>query len=291
MSTLPAVSVISPAFNVERTVGDTVRSLLSQDYPADRLQIIVVDNASTDNTATILAPCAHRITVIREPRRGRAQARNAGLRIARNPVVAFIDADCTAAPDWLSHLVPRLEDPSVGVAGGKILAARPCNAIEEFGEWLHDHARSIETFKPPYAITPNWASRREVLEQLGGFDEQLRRTEDADLSYRMLEAGYRIVYEERAVVYQRNKSTRRALFCEGFDDAFDSVPAIARHAAFLRRYGHRGFQFHRFRKVAANLARILTGRADQRLGLETLFEAGKCAGKICGSIRYGRLEL
>lgn len=286
----PAVSVVVPAFNAARTVEDTVRSLLAQNYSGER-EIIVVDNASTDRTAAILARYSDRIRVIREMRRGRSPARNAGLHIARYPVIAFIDADCTAAPDWLSHLVPRLDDRTVGVAGGRIVAARPCNPVEEFGEWLHDHARSIETFNPPYAITPNWASLRSVLREAGDFDENLRRAEDCDLSYRILQAGYRIVYEERALVFQRNRPNRRALFGEGFDDGFHSVPAIAKHAAFLGGFGHRSIQFHRYRKVIGNLGRMLTGRADQRTRLETVFEAGKCAGKICGSVRFGRLEL
>ena len=284
------VSIVVPAFNAERTIEDAVRSLLALRY-AGEVEIIVVDNGSVDATASILMRYQNRIRVVGEKRRGRSAARNAGLRAANHPAVAFIDADCQAAPEWLSNLIPRLAEPGVGIAGGRILASRPCNAVEEFGEWLHDHARAIEVCRPPYATTANWASPRTVLLDMGGFDETLRRCEDCDLSYRILQAGYRIVYEDRAVVSHRNHPTRYALFREGFDNGFHSVPAIAKHAAFLSQYGHSGVQFHRYRKLAANLGRMLSARGNERLGFETVFEAGKCTGKICGSLRFGRLEL
>jgi len=287
----PAVSVIVPAHNAEHTVAETVCSLLALDYPKECLEIVVVDNASTDGTAAVLARYADRIRVVRETRRGRSQARNAGLRATRFPVVAFIDADCTAAPDWLAYIVPRLEDPSVGVAGGKILGKRPCNAVEEFGEWVHDHARSINTLRPPYAVTPNWASRRRVLMEVGAFDEKLWRGGDCDLSYRILQAGYKLVYEDRALVFHRNHSNLRGLFREGFDHGFHSVPLIRKHRAFLRDFGHRPIRLKRYKKLAANVAKTLSGEADARTRLETIFEAGKRAGKICGSIRFGWIDL
>jgi glycosyltransferase involved in cell wall biosynthesis len=291
MSANRLVSVVVPVYNGERTIAATVRSLLALDYPAECLELIVVDNGSSDGTAEILARFSDRIRVIHQPRRGRSQARNAGTAAARHSAIAFIDADCTASPGWLRHLVPRLEDPGVGIVGGKIVTARPCNAIEEFGERLHDHRQSIETYVPPYAMTGNWASPRGLLLEIGGFDEKIRRGEDCDLSYRMLQAGYRIVYEDSAVVSLRSRSTLGALFREGFQHGFYSVPLLAKHDAFVRGYCYASEPLHRYKQLARKMALTLRGKADEATCLATVFETGKRAGKICGSVRFGRLEL
>jgi mycofactocin glycosyltransferase len=291
MSECPTVSVVVPAFNAERTLGETIRSLLAQSYPRDSLELIVVNNASTDSTAQILDQYAGHIRPVYEAKRGRSSARNAGLRAARNEIVAFIDSDCIADSDWLRQLVPALEDREVGVVGGRILAARPCNAVEEFGEWLHDHSRSIQIFRPAYAITPNWGSRRQLLEQVSGFDEALPRGEDCDLSYRIQQAGLRIVYEDKAIVHQRNRANLRALFGEGFDDGMYSVKVQRKHAWYLRGFGHRSINFNNYSTLAKCLARLLKGSADARARFEAVFTAGKIAGKLCGSARYGWVEL
>ena len=103
----------------------------------------------------------------------------------------------------------------MGIAGGTIRAVPPAGDVERFGEVIHDHRRAIEVFEPPYAITMNWASRRSVLEELGGFDERFRRCEDVDLSYRMIQAGYRLAFAPAAVIYHHNEENLAGLFREG----------------------------------------------------------------------------
>ncbi len=291
MSRTPSVSVVVPAYNAGRTVAKTVSSLLALDYPRELLELIFVDNSSTDTTGEILQQHSDRIRIVSEPRRGRSRARNAGLRAARHAIVAFIDADCAADPQWLRQIVAPLEDPKVGIAGGRILAARPCNPVEEFGEWLHDHERSICQYQPPYAITPNWASRRSVLLDTGGFDDEMSRTEDCDLSYRILQAGYRIEYRHGAIVFQRNRVNLRELFREGFDGGYHSVPLLKKHSDFMRRYNHRHISLGPYKRLLASLARIASGRGNAHARFETIFNCGKIGGKICGSVRFRWIEL
>ena len=291
MSAVPSVSVVVPAYNSARTVAETIASLLALDYPRELLELIFVNNASSDDTAEILQQHLNRIRVIYEPRRGRSPARNAGLRVARYSVVAFIDADCSADPQWLRQIVTPLENPRVGIVGGRILAARPCNPIEEFGEWLHDHERSICTFQPPYAITPNWASRRSVLLDAGGFDNALARGEDCDLSYRILQAGYGVDYQHSAVVFQRNKANLKELFREGFDDGYHGVQVVKKHRDFVRKCGHRHISPGKYGRLLTNVARIASGRGAPHTHFETVFTCGKIGGKICGSLRFGCIEL
>lgn len=232
---LPRASVIVAVYNGAATLGACLDSLLGLDYPADRVELLCVDNASTDGTARLLASYGTRLRVSREMVRGPAAARNRGLAQATGEVVAFTDADCTVDRAWLRQLVAPLADPSVGVAGGRILSRRPCNWIEAFGERIHDHARAIYGMRPPYAITMNWASRRAVLEEVGRFNAALLRGSDVECAWRLQAAGYRLAYAPQAVIYHRNERTPWGLVHEGYTHAFHALPVRALHAELLRR--------------------------------------------------------
>src|SRR4051794_11500990 len=184
----PTVSVIVPAYNAESTIDDCIRSLLALRYPVGRLELRVVDNDSGDRTIEALRSYGDRIVLLHERKRGAAAARNAGVAGTQAEVVAFTDADCVVDPQWLEQLVVPLQDPRVAIAGGAIRGRASGNEIERFGEEIHDHRRAIEDLRPPYAISMNWASRRELLRELGGFDERFLRGQDVDLSYRAIEA-------------------------------------------------------------------------------------------------------
>src|SRR4051812_33365852 len=235
----PTVSVVVAAYQAQGSIDDCVRSLLALRYPADRLEVLVVDNGSADGTAAAVRRHGGRVRLLHEPRRGAGAARNAGLAQAGGDVVAFTDADCTVDPDWLRHLVEPLDDPQVGIVGGTIRARPGANQVERFGDWIHDHGRAIERVRPPYAITMNWASPRAVVERIGGFDEWFIRAQDTDLSFRMVKAGYRLVYAPGAVVYHHNESTLGGLFHEGFVHGFHSIRLRKRHHSLLRGCGNR----------------------------------------------------
>lgn len=286
------VSVIVPARDAEATIGDCVDSLLAQTYPQEKIELIVVDNASTDATTHVLRQYDGRIRVVRERRRGAATARNAGIATARGDVAAFIDADCVADPDWLGSIVRPLGDPSVGIVGGAIRATRPCNFVERFGETVHDNRKSIEVFRPPYVITMNCAARLTVLRRLRLFDERFLRSQDVDLSYRAIRAGYRLVFREDAIVYHRHPRTLPALFRKGFQHGFHSVHVLKRHRALVAASGYRrGIDGGAYRQIASTLVTVLRGPERGAALCDVVFNAGKRVGKACGSIRFGHLDL
>jgi GT2 family glycosyltransferase len=271
----PSTTVVVPAFNAEGTIEACVRSLVELRYPAEALELVVVDNGSSDGTRAVLERFADRIAIVEEPRRGPAAARNAGIRRARGEVVAFTDADCTVAPDWLDELVEPLDDPEVGIVGGAILAREGANAAERYGETIHDHRSALLVWRPPYAITMNWASRRAVLDEVGLFDEAFRRCEDIDLSYRIGRAGYSLVYQPSAVVRHRNEQSLPGLSREGWQHGFHAVAVHARHSRFI-----------------AEALKTLPAPAQRSSGpsrYELAFRAGKAAGGIAGKAWY-RLE-
>jgi len=176
MDEIPTVSVVVPVLNGCRTIETCLKSLLAMDYPQDRFEIVVVNNGSTDRTTEILSHFRNKVKLLTEAKRGPSAARNQGIRGSSGDIIAFIDADCIADAGWLRNLVGPLQDNSVGIVGGRILSRRPCNSIEMFGEEIHDHQKAIEVFRPPYAISMNWASPRRVLVEVGLFDESFKAT-------------------------------------------------------------------------------------------------------------------
>jgi cellulose synthase/poly-beta-1,6-N-acetylglucosamine synthase-like glycosyltransferase len=276
---LPRASVIVAVYNGEETLAPCLDSLLRLDYPAHLLDLVCVDNGSTDATPRILNVYAGRLRVLHEQKRGPAAARNQGVRQSTADVVAFTDADCIVDAGWLRNLVGALRDPDVGVVGGKILSRQPCNRIEAFGERIHDHARALTKLSPPYAITMNWASRRIVLNRIGLFNESLLRSSDVDCSYRMLAAGYRLAYEPRAIIHHRNERTPWGLVHEGYVHGFHAPRVQRLHVAFLRQV-----RAARARQ-AGNGGPASDARAE-RSGDElwwSLFNFGKRIGRLHGA--------
>ena len=276
---MPRVSVIVPIYNGERTIEECVESIFALTFPRDDFELLLIDNASSDRTSAILERYRDRAMILHERKRGPAAARNRGLLHATGDIVAFTDADCVVHRDWLSHIVAPLRDPGVGIVGGTILARTPCNAVEEFGERIHDHRMAIEYYSPPYAITMNWASRKSVLEKVGPFDEELLRCEDCDLAYRVVGAGYRIVHEPAAVVYHRNERSLAGLIAEGYAHGYHSIPLLKKHEAFVRSF-------------VSSSPRRREPAARKPLANDALywrvFNFGKAAGKMIGSISASR---
>jgi glycosyltransferase involved in cell wall biosynthesis len=276
-SEAPAISIVVPVYNGAATIEACVRSLLVIEDPGELFEIVVVDNASSDHTMSILAGYRDRIRVLQERIRGASAARNAGIRDARGKIIAFTDADCIVEPEWLREIVPPLRAREVGIAGGPILSTLPCNRIEKFGERIHDHRRAIEDATPS-AITMNWASRRTVLEEAGLFDEWLLRGQDADLARRIRSCGYRLVYCPRAVVHHRNESTLRGLFLEGVAHGravvlmHEKYPFASPADTFHPRALHR--------RLKLNLRRCLSGTNRFEALCEVVFDAGKAIG-VC----------
>ena len=120
---LPAVTVIVPVCNGERTIEACVAPVLRCDYPESLREVVVVDNASTDRTADIVRTFP--VGYVHEPKRGRSYARNRGIHVSEGPILAFTDADCVVAESWLRELVGAFDDDAVSAVAGEILPDQP----------------------------------------------------------------------------------------------------------------------------------------------------------------------
>lgn len=290
MSFAPMASIVVPAYNAQATLRACLDSLCAQTYAQTLYEILVVDNASSDATRAIIQAFAPRVQYLYESKRGRSTAQNCGIAHARGEVVAFTDADCVVEPQWLARLIEPLQDETVGVVGGAIRSMPTDNAVELFGEQIHNQEKAICVYKPPYVATANWASPRRLLQELGGFDETLVRGQDTDLAWRILQAGKRLVYQPTAVIYHPHARTVRAWFQVGCLHGYYSVFVNRKHAAFLQTFGYRRVHGAVYRRVVSAFGEYLTTRSTEAL-CDAAFNGGKRVGKLVGSLRAGYVDL
>jgi cellulose synthase/poly-beta-1,6-N-acetylglucosamine synthase-like glycosyltransferase len=204
--------VIVPVRDGESTIADCLDSILATDYPADRREIVVVDNGSSDGTAALIR--ARSVRYVREHRRGVSNARNRGIAETDGEILAFVDADCLVEPQWLTELVRPFEDPEVGSVAGDLQHSPPTTVAErQSARLLGNWQRFAFTSNPAYPITANAAYRREVMDRIGPFDPDMTRAQDVELGLRFQEkSGLRLAYAERATARHRNRTTQLGFF-------------------------------------------------------------------------------
>jgi GT2 family glycosyltransferase len=206
----PFVSVVVPALNADTELNACLSSLARLDYPAERHEVIVVDNGSTGRTARLVR--AHCFRYVRETRRGVAYARNAGIRAARGEIVAFTDTDCAVSTGWLTALAPQFENARIGAVAGAIVPYPPETEAQRYAarRLSHSQLRPLSHPDRPFGMTPNLALRKDVLTRIGLFDVRFPGGgfEDADLCWRLAEeTELELAYASRAVAFHRYRAT------------------------------------------------------------------------------------
>jgi glycosyltransferase involved in cell wall biosynthesis len=192
-----AVSVIVPARDASATLPRTLAALAAQDLD-EEYEVIVVDDGSTDGTAAIAANAPGPVTVVRENGAGPGPARNTGVASARADVLAFTDADCFPAPDWLRRGLGAVADADL--VQGRV-AADPSAVVGPF-----DRSVTVDAERGLYE-TANLIVRRGLFERLGGFEDWLPArlgkplAEDLWFGWRARRAGARTAYCDDAVVH------------------------------------------------------------------------------------------
>ena len=215
--TMPRISVIIPVYNAAATLDACLRAVTAQSYPRDRYEVIVVDNNSSDSSLEIAM--AHDVTITEEcERQSSYAARNQGLEIASGDMIAFTDSDCIPATDWLETLANCWDDSQTGCFAGEIEAHDPQTLVERFSRHiglLRQKGAVSGWHHKPFAQTANAAYRREVIDQLGGFNADMISGGDADLAWRMQEqTSYGVRFVPEAVVYHCHRVDLPGLFAQ-----------------------------------------------------------------------------
>lgn len=179
--TVPEVSVIMPVFNGAPYIAEAIGSIRAQNHPA--LEIIVVDDGSTDGSGAIVSALGGDIRIASQANAGAAAARNHGLALARGAVIAFLDADDLWPADKLARQLAVLDgDPRIGLVTGRIRA---------FGGTIPGRADRAEAYGDglPGVNLGCALVRRPVFDAVGGFDTALRISDDADWFVRVRDHG------------------------------------------------------------------------------------------------------
>jgi len=197
--TAPGVSIIVPAYNAGEGIRPLLDSLQLLDYPKELLQIIVVDNGSTDNTMDIIRQ--YPVTVAEEKTiRSSYAARNKGLGLAMHEILAFTDADCVVASDWVHTGVKALGNADL--VGGRIAffySQKPTAA--ELFDSLH-HMQNEDLIKiHGGSATANLFTRASVFKAVGPFREDVRSGGDMMWTRKAATSGFRLVYAPEVVVH------------------------------------------------------------------------------------------
>ena len=206
----PKVSVVICAYNAEPTMEACLASLQNLKYPA--FEVIVVDDGSTDRTGHI-ADGFEGIHVIHQENKGLSAARNVGIAASLGEIVAFTDSDCVVDPDWLHYLVAAFLQTGLPAVGGPNLpppedsVVAACVAASPGGP-LHVLLDDVEAEHIPGC---NMAFRREVLDEIGGFDPIYRSAgDDVDVCWRLQDRGHRIGFSPAAMVWHFRRNTMKA---------------------------------------------------------------------------------
>ena len=234
----PPVSILVPAHNEAVGIERSVRSLASSIY-AGEIELIVVDDGSIDDTASIVQALElPGVRLLRQPNAGKAAALNRALAASSHEIIVTVDADTVFEPETLGVLVQRFREPSVGAISGNTKVGNRSGLI---GRWQHiEYVMGFNLDRRMYEVlgsTPTvpgaiGAFRREALADIGGISGATL-AEDTDITLDIGRAGWRVLYENRARAWTEAPSTLRGLFRQRSRWAYGTIQSMWKHRRAL----------------------------------------------------------
>jgi cellulose synthase/poly-beta-1,6-N-acetylglucosamine synthase-like glycosyltransferase/peptidoglycan/xylan/chitin deacetylase (PgdA/CDA1 family)/spore germination protein YaaH len=246
----PRVAVLIPAYNEDKVIVRTIRSVLKSDYT--NLRVIVIDDGSLDRTFDVAKEAypkeieEGRLLVLTKPNGGKAEALNQGLDHVEEEVYVGIDADTVIARDAVSKLVRHFADEQVGAVAGN---AKVGNRINTWTRWQaleyitsqNFERRAMDLFNV-VTVVPGaiGAWRTAAVKKAGGYPVNTV-AEDADLTMGLLEEPYKVIYDDRALAFTEAPATARSLMRQRFRWSFGILQAVFKHRAAARKNPAMGF--------------------------------------------------
>ena len=243
------VSVVVPAYNEKAGIEPALRSFLASDHP---VEVVVVDDGSTDGTADLVAGLdLPGVSLVRQENAGKPAALNAGIRAARHDLIVLVDGDTRFEPDTVRALVQPFADPDVGAVSGN---AKVGNRRGLLGRWQHIEyvmgfnldRRLYDVFQcMPTIPGAAGAFRRTTLADVGGVSDDTL-AEDTDLTVAVVRAGWKVVYEEGARAWTEAPLTWGGLWKQRYRWCYGTLQAMWKHRRSViqggasGRFGRRG---------------------------------------------------
>jgi succinoglycan biosynthesis protein ExoA len=238
----PFVTVVMPVRNEAALIRRSLESVLAQDYPADRIEVLVVDGESTDETASIVQAVTAgdaRVRVLSNPGRIQGCAMNIGLDAARGEVITRVDGHTILAPDYVRQCVSLLRATGASNVGG----LQRCVGVTAWGRAI------AAAYHSPFGVPSRFrvsrqaayvdtvymgAWPREVFERVGRFDEMLAVNEDYEHNYRIRRAGGRVYLSPNIRSEYYGRQTPAALWWQFFHYGGGKLQVLLRHPASAR---------------------------------------------------------
>jgi len=235
---LSKVSVILCTYNGGERIKETLDYLLIQNYPKDKIEIIVVDDGSIDNTSNIIGKYPVKL-IKHDENKGLAAARNTGVSNASGEIICFTDDDCIADKNWIKELVGTyIKNPRADGVGGRIEAYQAENMFEKYAQYsknpIYQHIPRMDPsnrlknyIKKIFGISrpklkdnqklssimgANSSYKKEVFERVGGCDPSFRRGVDWELNMRLNKICACLVYCDKAIVYHKHRVSLKSFF-------------------------------------------------------------------------------
>ncbi|HEC91836.1 MAG TPA: glycosyltransferase family 2 protein, partial [Candidatus Atribacteria bacterium] len=235
---LPFVSIIIPCRNEEKFIGRCLDSIIAQDYPKDKLEILVIDGMSEDGTREIIknfqiSNSNFQIKLIDNPKKFTNFAFNIGIKTARGEIIMLMGAHARYERDYISKCVRYLRECNADNVGG-IVIALPCkNTIGAKAIALSLSCRfgvGDAYYQTGYSGKPRWVDtvfggcyKREVFDRAGLFNENLIRSQDMEFNLRLKKSGGKILLVPDIVSYYYPKSNLKDFFIHNFEDGIWAI--------------------------------------------------------------------
>ena len=222
----PLVSYVVAVYNMEETIGNTIESLLNQDYP--NKEIIVINDGSVDNTEKILKK--YPIKYITTENKGLSHAKTFGYKISKGEFIAYTDADCVLHHLWTKNMLEGFIDDNVALVGGRTIYQTDgkCSSTYRSLEYAK-RERNMKNSEVVWAGGQGSMFRRKILDELGGFNPKWNWTEDAQISFVIIEHGYKIIKKKDAITYHVALSGFKRVVRKGYKNAKGYVRATISH--------------------------------------------------------------
>ena len=200
----PSVSVVIPVFNDSARLQKCLLALENQSYPSSLYEVLVIDNDSTEDIKRVV-DCFTKTKIFLETAVGSYAARNKGIEVAKGDLIAFTDADCIPAKQWIEQGVKSfLAISDCGLVGGKIelFFEKPAvpTAVELYESVEMNFHQDILLSEQNYALTANMFTSKQVIVSVGLFNKFLKSGGDREWGQRVFAAGYKQAYASEALV-------------------------------------------------------------------------------------------
>jgi cellulose synthase/poly-beta-1,6-N-acetylglucosamine synthase-like glycosyltransferase len=234
------ISVVVPAYNSEKTIADTIRALLKQNFPKKNYEIIIVDDGSTDGTVEVASKFP--VRVLRLKHKGPANARNEGAKKARGEIILFTDADCIPDKNWIREITKPFADKNIVGVGGTYKTYNKDSAIARFAGYEIDerHEKMKKQREIDFLGTFSCAYRKNIFSKFGGFDTKFKTAsgEDPELSFKISKAGYKMIFQPTAFVYHRHPNTPWKFLRKKFWNGYWRVLLYKKHREKIFRHSY-----------------------------------------------------